>query len=110
MSFQTAFSTLILNPLITRESQRVFAVMYEYVDFENVVTISQKDIGTRLGINSDRVSKAVRNLVEQGILLKGKKDRNAFTYHLSPLMGWKGKVKNYHKFNEEQAQEKTYAH
>ena len=106
MSFQDALCDIILSKDIPPESLRVFGIMFKYTQFENGITITQKEIGYILGINAQRVSKAVRILIEQGIIMKLEKTPdNPYVYYLSPTVGWKGKARNYHAFMREQTRE-----
>jgi len=106
MLFQDALFDMAMNPAITPEAHRVFTLMFKYTDFENKVKITQREIAEILRIDAQRVSRAVRILVEQCVILKvpqgevikGKK----FNYILSSMVGWKGKAANFHKFNEDQ--------
>lgn len=106
MIFQDVLFDMAINPAITPEAHRVFTLMFKYTDFENKIKISQREIAEILKIDAQRTSKAVKILVDQGIIvkvhqgevIKGKR----FNYLLSSMIGWKGRATNFHKFNEDQ--------
>ncbi|WP_147238663.1 winged helix-turn-helix domain-containing protein, partial [Acinetobacter baumannii] len=55
------------------------------------------DIAESLGMKKPNVSKAVKNLIEFGIILEGPKIGRSKTYRLNPQFGWKGTVSNHKK-------------
>lgn len=71
---------------------RVIFAIIEYIDFENWLRISQRELADDLGVNKVVVSKSFKKLKELGIIEA--EVRNGFTeIRLGLKMGWKGKVK-----------------
>ena len=94
MSWEAGMERLATDPDMTGEAFRVFHMMAANLDWENYIKISQKDIAERLGMRIQNVSRAVRLLVNKGIIIKGPKSGLSNTYRLNEFYGWKGKLKN----------------
>lgn len=100
MAMQEAFTYLAkLN--LPQEQMRVLMLMMGKLDFENWIRVSQAELADELGMKRPNVSKAIKLLVEKGILHKGPKVGNSWTYRLDPYFGWKGKA------SKKKAAEKT---
>lgn len=95
MGFQDGFLSLAALQLTGRE-WRVLAYLLGKLDFENYLHVSQADIARQLVIAPPDVSKAVRRLVEAGVLIRGPKVGRAGTLRLAPEFGWKGRVRSLH--------------
>ena len=50
-----------------------------------------------LGIQKANVSRAIKALIENEIILEGPKIGRSKTYRLNPSYGWKGTVRNHDK-------------
>jgi len=93
MAMQEGFTYLAkLN--LPQEQMRVLMLMMGKLDFENWIRISQADLAKELGMKRPNVSKAIKMLVEKGIIHKGPKVGTSWTYRLDPNFGWKGRAKN----------------
>jgi hypothetical protein len=71
------------------------------LDFENWVSVPQKEIVDYLGINKSDISKAISKLVAKGILIKGPAVGRSSSYRLNPAYGWKGDNKKAHEYQLE---------
>jgi hypothetical protein len=71
---------------------RVFMYVNGRLDFNNLIHLSQVEISEALGIKRQNVSRAMRWLIDNGVVEKGPKVGNSQTYRLNPNAGWKGKV------------------
>jgi hypothetical protein len=88
MANQEALLTLAQDKEITGECYRVLFVLLIELDYENYIYIPQKEIGKKLGIRPQNVHRAVKVLLQKGILL-----RNERGYRLNHNYGWKGNVR-----------------
>ena len=79
------------------EQIRVFLTLLVHLDYENFIQVSQVDIMNILGIQKANVSRAIKALIENEIILKGPKIGRSKTYRLNPSYGWKGTVRNHDK-------------
>lgn len=94
MSFNAAS---IFKGIRDIEQQRVFWALIERLDFENYINVVQADIARELEMQRSNVSRAIKELVEQDIILKGPKIGRNVTYQLNPNLGWRGSGKEHQK-------------
>ena len=71
---------------------RVFLYLASKCDFENWLQVPQSDIADELGIEKANVTRAIQQLEELGIILRGPKIGRSNTFRFNPNAGWKGKV------------------
>jgi biotin operon repressor len=88
MANQEALLTLAQDKEITGECYRVLFVLLTELDYENYIYIPQKEIGKKLGIRPQNVHRAVKVLLQKGILLSNERG-----YRLNHNYGWKGSVR-----------------
>ena len=74
------------------EDLRVFLAYIGYTDFENRITVTQKEVSELLGICKVNVSRATKKLVEKNYLIEEEKVGRSKVYRLNTVFGWKGKV------------------
>lgn len=92
---QTALIS-IANEL-NHDQTRVLMAMLAELDYENYIQIAQIDIAEALRMQKTHVSRAVKYLIEFGIIMEGPKIGRSKTYRLNPQFGWKGTVTNHKK-------------
>jgi predicted transcriptional regulator len=85
------------------EDMRVLMKLLAKLDFDNYIQVSQIDIATALNMDKSQVSRAMKRLIERGIILKGPKIGRSNTYRLNPHYGWKGSAKSHQKALQEAA-------
>ena len=85
----------VLKGIKDIEQQRVFWALIERLDFENYINVVQAEIARDLDMRFQHVSRAIKELVEQDIILKGPKVGRNVTYRLNPNIGWRGSAKNH---------------
>lgn len=101
-SFQRHF-TMTQAALITianelnHDQMRVLMALLADLDYENYILVAQIDIAETLKMQKTHVSRAVKNLIEFGIVIEGPKIGRSKTYRLNPQFGWKGTVSNHKK-------------
>ena len=74
---------------LTEGELRVFNYMLGVMDFENWISIPQKQMAKEVGIHPVNVSKIVKRLKEKGYIEIYKKGRENF-YRIRPEVAWKG--------------------
>ena len=94
MADQKGFEKLAKSDL-NGEAFKVLMLIMGRMDFENVVTISQKEIGNALAMKKQNVSRAMHSLRAAGVF----EAEASHIVHMATELGWKGKVKNLHKRN-----------
>ena len=102
MAFQDAFEEIAKDPEMTGETYKVLMYLYSKLDFENFIQQSQMDVAEGLGIQKQRVSRAMKLLTTKQIVLEGPKVGRSKCYRLNPNYGWKGKVKTLQEARREQ--------
>lgn len=107
MAIQDGFLHLAQQDL-TGEQLKILMFVFGKLDFENYISLMQKDVADALKLQKQNVSRAFKVLVERGILIEGPKVGRMNTYRLDPYFGWKGKEKNYNQYKKavERAKEK----
>ncbi|WP_375102229.1 replication/maintenance protein RepL (plasmid) [Paenibacillus sp. RS8] len=79
---------------LTGEQMNVLFLIFGKLDFENWLRLSQTDIAKELGMHKQHVNRAMKVLVEKGVIHKGPKVGSMLTYRLDPNFGVKGRAKN----------------
>lgn len=93
MTFQDSLGIMAEDKELTGETLRVLMLVLSELEFENYITIKQAAIAQRLAMQKTHVSRAMKLLVNKGIILKVKEGVTT-GYKLNPTYGWKGKVSN----------------
>ena len=91
MTFQDSLKIIAKDTEITGQVMRVYMFAISELEFENYLTIKQTVIAQELAMDKSVVSRAIKLLVDKGIILKVKEGR-VTAYKLNPEYGWKGKV------------------
>jgi len=92
MGMQDGFEYLAKSKLKS-EALNVLLLLISRMDYENIIRVSQKEIGDVLGMKKQNVSRAMKTLRVAGVIDPGE----FHAVHLSPDIGWKGKVTNMRK-------------
>ncbi len=93
---QAAMLELAQNP-VSGEAMRVLMALCAVLDFENFIQLSQADLAKLIGMKQPHVNRAMAELFERGIVIKGMKVGRSLTYRLSPTFGFKTKGSNFTK-------------
>ena len=92
-SFQRHF-TMNQAALITianelnHDQMRVLMALLAELDYENYIQVAQIDIAEALTMQKTNVSRAVKNLIDFGIILEGPKIGRSKTNRLNPQFCW----------------------
>lgn len=92
MAFQEAMTALAKDRAIRGEPRAVLDYLMGRLTFENFIVVTQAEVAAELGMFPANVSRAIKLLVERGILELGPRTGNTRSYKLNPLYGWKGSV------------------
>ena len=101
-SFQRHFTMnqaalLTIANELNHDQMRVLMALLADLDYENYIQVAQIDIAESLVMKKSAVSRAIRHLLEFGIILEGPKIGRSKTYRLNLQFGWKGTVSNHKK-------------
>lgn len=102
MAFQDSFEDIAKDGDMTGETYKVLFYLYSKLDFENFIQQTQIEIAEGLGMQKQRVSRAIKVLTSKQIVLEGPKVGRSRCYRLNPNYGWKGKVKTLQEARKEQ--------
>ncbi len=80
-----------------RDGFMVFMFLIGSLDYENEIAVSQAEIGSRLGLAKQNVSRAMKRLLAMEVIEEGRKFGSMKSYKLNPSFGWKGKGSNHIK-------------
>lgn len=83
------------------ETLRVYMILLAKLDYENWLRVRQQDIADELNIKKQAVSRAIKELFEHGILVKGPKVGASNTYRLDPSFAFRGRDKNLEQVRKE---------
>ncbi|MEC5308844.1 replication/maintenance protein RepL [Bacillus thuringiensis] len=83
------------------ETLRVYMILLAKLDYENWLRVRQQDIADELHIKKQAVSRAIKELFDHGILVKGPKVGASNTYRLDPSFAFRGRDKNFDQVKKE---------
>lgn len=101
MANQIGFKDLAKDKQLRGAPRSVLDYLMSILDYENDLKITQAIIAKELDMGANRVSEAIKVLIDKKILLKGPKLGCSWSYRLNHKYGWKGKVKNLEKRKRE---------
>lgn len=87
--------------LIGEEGFAVFGKVVKRLDYENYISMSQKEIAEELDMQPSNVSRALKKLISIGIIGVGPKVGRSRTYRLHPDAAWRGKPKKHFTAKEQ---------
>lgn len=102
MSFEKGNDQLADLETLTATDYRVLHHLLARLDYENFINVTHAAIAQRLRLQRPNVSRAIKHLVEHGIIIKGPQVGRTTTYRLSTTIGWKGRVKNLNEYRNNQ--------
>lgn len=87
---QEAFQLIAADRELTLEPKNVLFYLFSRLDFDNFIQVPQSEIVQALKMDKAKVSKAIKLLVEKGILIRGPKVGHSYAFRLNPNYGYKG--------------------
>lgn len=90
---QEAFQLIAADRELTLEPKNVLFYLFSRLDFDNFIQVPQSEIVEALRMDKANVSKAIKLLVEKGILIRGPKVGYSYAFRLNPNYGYKGNPK-----------------
>lgn len=92
MTFQDKIEELSEDEELTGRTWRVLAALLGKLGWENWLHISQADLAKKLNMHRPDVSRAMKILVEKGVIIRGPKMGRSHAYKLNSNFGFKGKL------------------
>ena len=81
---QGAFQLIAADRELTLEPKNVLLYLFSRLDFDNFIQVPQFEIAEALKMDKAKVSKAIKILVEKGILIRGPKVGHSYAFRLNP--------------------------
>ena len=75
---------------LPNEQYRVFLALLSKVDFENYLTVSQKELAQELDMKQPHISRAIKALCERNVIIEGPRAGLNKTYRFNPYIAHKG--------------------
>lgn len=104
MGLQEGFAALAKNENIRGRPLVVLLALFARLDFENYLNVTQQELADATGLNQANVSRALKTLIDAGIIKRGPKAGRIYTYRLNPGYAWRGKTTNLAKARKEHLQ------
>lgn len=86
---------------LTGTDLRVFLALLVCVDYDNLIDVPQSSIAKELEIQQSHVGKSIRKLCDKGFIEVFAQRGRQNVYKLNPLVGFKGRAKNYKKLSKD---------
>ena len=93
-SFQEEMVGLAIDREFNGTDLRVFLTIIGNLGYENILSLTQKEIGEQIGIQSVEVTKSIKKLVKKGYLQVVTKIGRQNIYMFNPNIAFKSKAKN----------------
>ena len=104
-SFQEEMVSLAIDREFNGTDFRVFLTIIGNLGYENILSLTQKEIGEQIGIQSVEVTKSIKKLVKKGYLQIVTKIGRQNIYMFNPSVAFKSRAKNLkelkHAWNKE---------
>ncbi len=81
---------LTMHPGIGLQEMRVFGALIARLEYENFIYVPQVEIAEETGIAKTHVNRAMKKLIEFGIVVEGPKVGRSRCYRFNPDAGWRG--------------------
>lgn len=93
--FQEILLKFACNYSLNRSTLRVFMFLIGKMDYGNKINYSQVQIAEELGMQPSLVSKSIKLLVTNHVIIYSKRER---LFYLNPKLGWRGPLDDYNEF------------
>ena len=107
--FQQAIRRLGEEGRISKESWRVLAYLLGVLDWDNWLVVKQAQMAATLGIHRVQVSRAIRQLLAEGVLLQATPPAPRTAYRLQVDVAYRGSRNGWYKRRREEQQEQAEA-
>lgn len=82
---------------LTGSDYKVLMLLLSRLDYENLLVINQSELARYIGMSRDNFNRCLRNLIDEGIILRGPRIGVSRSFRLNPTYGWKGTANNHKK-------------
>lgn len=95
--FLSTFKNIALDATIKQEELRVLLYIISMTEMKNWVHLQQKDIATALEMKTPNVNRAIKKLIERGLIESTVQTGKSKNYRIPINIGWRGPGKEYAK-------------
>lgn len=95
MLSRSAMAGLAIGNRLGTQEWSVLMCLIGHVEYENHIMTPQAEMAQRIGMKRSNFNKAVKSLVDLGVIEKGPKIGRMVSLKLNPDFGWKGSAKNH---------------
>jgi len=94
-SFQDELLALAIDRDLNGTDLRILLAILSNLGYDNILNISQKDLGERIGVKQTESSKSIKKFISKGYLqITGKAGGRQNIYQFNPNVAFKSKAKN----------------
>ena len=79
------------------EELRVLFCLLGHLSYENHIITPQAEMASKIDMQNSNFSRALKKLIERGIIEKGPKIGRVVSLKITPDFAWKGSAKNHRK-------------
>lgn len=95
---------------LSKESWLIFWMLCGHVSLQgNKVVVNQAEVGRLMGLPRQSVQRAIKQLLEVGLILEGPKEKRSRTYSLNPEVVFRGSAKDHEREIEKYRKKRTKA-
>lgn len=84
---------LTMHPGIGMQEMRVFGALIDRLDYQNFIHVPQTELAEVTGIERSNINRALKKLIDFGIVVEGPRVGRSRTYRFDPDAGWRGSKK-----------------
>jgi hypothetical protein len=88
-------SDMLANSDLDGTTFRVLFKLISILDMDNLIAINQSELAGEMGLQKQHFSRAIKKLLDEGILIEGAKLGQHKSYRLNAHYGWKGSTENH---------------
>jgi hypothetical protein len=90
-------SEMLANSSLGLVDFRVLHKLIGILDMDNLIAINQSEVAASMGLQKQNLSRAIKRLIAEEILIEGAKLGQHKSYRLNAYYGWKGTIENHNK-------------
>ena len=95
-SFQEELLTLAVDRDFNGTDLRILLAILSNLGYDNILNISQKDLGEKIGIKQTESAKSIKKLISKGYLqIVGKAGGRQNIYQFNPHVAFRSRARNY---------------
>jgi len=98
---QDVTMTIAMTKELTLYDYRVLMALLGMLDMSNWIQVNQSRLAERINVPRPKVSLSINKLIDLGLIKRGPRVGNTWSYRLNPDFVYKGKVKDHRKVIEE---------